>query len=105
LDPYSGKENDRMLFLVNYHSMKELVGCARMIFKHTPHKSVAMFHATTNRDVPRFLKDFRKKPGVHSANIRFNPPGNSWYQGGVFTFNRTEADEEGDSPAKTGGVY
>lgn len=105
LDPYSGKENERMLFLVNYHSMKELVGCARMIFKHTPHQSVVMFHATTNRDVPRFLKDFRKKPGVHSANIRFNPPGSSWYQGGVFTFDKTEAEEGGNSPAKAGGVY
>jgi len=105
LDGHSSSDTERVLFLVNYHSMKELVGCARMIFKHTHHQSVAMFHATTNRDVPRFLKDFRKKPGVHSANIRFNPPGGSWYQGGMFTFNRAEADEGESSPAKAGGVY
>jgi len=105
LDPYSGKENERMLFLINYHSMKELIGCARMIFKHTPKRSIAMFHATTNRDVPKFLKDFRRKPGVHSVNTRFNPPGGSWYQGGVFTFDREESEATGGSPAQDGGVY
>lgn len=105
LDPYSSKDVERTLFLVNYHSMKELVGCARMIFKHTPARSVVMFHATTNRDVPRFLKEFRKKPGVHTANIRFNPPGGSWYQGGVFTFDRAEADTTPVENQTPSGVY
>jgi cephalosporin hydroxylase/riboflavin synthase len=92
LDTYTNNNIERALFLVNYHSMNELVGCARTIFKNTPNQSIVMFHATTNRDVPRFIKDFKKKPGVHSVNIEFTPPGGSWYHGGIFTFNRAEAE-------------
>lgn len=105
LDPYTSNSPDKMMFLVNYHSMRELVGCARIIFQYTHKKSVILFHATTNRDVPKFLRDFRRKPGVHGINIRYSPPEGSWYQDGVFIFDKEESAKGEVKPTASGGVF
>lgn len=105
IDSHVKNAPKRMMFVINLHSMRELVGCARFIFQNTFHESLVMFHATSHADVPIFLKDFRRKPGVHTANIRYNPPEGSWYQDGVFTFNKTEAGQGTKDPGSSGGIY
>jgi hypothetical protein len=79
-----------VLVIMNEHSTRQLVCCAKMVFTYVK-KGVVMFHATGHQDCPKFLARFRQQPGVHVVKPMFQPPGGSWFDGGIFYFDRDHA--------------